>query len=479
MSTNSRRLIEVDNVPGPDFTTYSTEEPGTEPKVPCVSPPSSDATVAGVPQSGESATAKKPNYSHDGSFEIKGSQAEITSPPEPEVTYTGRGLACRAYAGRYWSTTLRSDAPNKREQRPVTNEEYLKLVRDELWLYAVIHPQSKQKTRDYLGYCPRGYAAYEDLVAPPPPVAGRQNVKTGISEIFLNDIYTVCKELYDVFTDEEVNSPSGLITITGATDSSKSLITRGLIFLFLEEAAKEALKKGVRSPHLVTFEDPIEQYFIKNPGNDQPPTLKELLPILAALNIDYTPRQKNLDADTLTTVIKDAKRQTPAVLFVGETREPQHWKELLDFGSSGHLVFTTAHSSSVVEAMSQILRNTKTQTPSQRSEVARTIRGIVNIRSYTKAVTNQDGTPGGMRALLPAVWKSTPQSVNNLVADGLSSILPALSRESTFGYYGRTHFAQALTKAERTTDKFKQTHERQDMEGEIVRQAMEWDIHGI
>src|SRR5687768_13515736 len=451
-STNSRRKVEVEDIPGPDFTTYCKEEPELE------------------TTSVETEASEPIEFSYDGSFAIHRKNGL-----EGETIKTGRGLACRAYARGYWSVTLRCDAPNTREQ----SAEHSENLKAELVKYAATIDSLKCKARDYLGYCPRGHNDYSQPLAPPEATDGVATRAT-TGDIFLNDIYPLSQQIYDILSLDPAGSPGGLIAITGATDSSKSLITRGLIFLFLEAAAKRSLAKGIRRPHLVTFEDPIEEYFIKNPTTDlAPANLDELTGLLTAFNLDYTPRQKQIDCDTLIRVIKDAKRQTPAVLFVGETRDPEDWKQLLDFGSSGHLVFTTSHSGSVMEAMSQILRDTKTETPSQRSEVARRIRGIVNIRSLTQAVTNQGGTPGSMRALLPAVWKSTSQSINNLVADGLSSILPALGRESEIGYYARTYFANALRQDPATTDRFKEIEKRQDVENDIVRKAMEWDIRGI
>jgi Type II/IV secretion system protein len=473
VSINSRRRIEVDDVPGPDFTTYTKDEPAVE-----IDPLQvAEAVFGGGAESDPRAPAKDPEaktYSYDGSFAI------IRNVSPPVDSETGRGLACRAYAERYWSITLRCASDNQRLALNDYEEVYQKELREGLARYAKNHRSPNCKAKDYLGYCPKGYEAYSEVVAQPAVVDAATKPGTA-GEVFLNDIYPVCKQLYDVLDLDPFKLPFGLITITGATDSSKSLITRGLIFLFLEAAAKQAIAKGVRRPHLVTFEDPIEEYFVKDPVTDSPPDeLEELTDLLFALKLDYTPRQRGVDADSLTRVIRDAKRQTPAVLFVGETRDPQDWKQLLDFGSSGHLVFTTSHSGSVVEALSQILRNTKTQTPSQRSEVARAIRGIVNIRSLTHAVKDQNGKAGGLRALLPAVWKSTPRSINNLVADGLSSILPALGRESNFGYYGRTYFAKALTDQDSpTTKKFNELKNRPVLQEEIVRQAMEWDIQGM
>jgi hypothetical protein len=339
--------------------------------------------------------------------------------------------------------------------------------------YATTHRTEKQRIQEYLGYCPVGFNNYSNIFQ-----AERSKKSKSINPeapIFLNDVYEICNQLQQILLTDDA-APTGLITITGATDSSKSLITRGLIFLHLQQAAEKAFKKNLRRPHLVTFEDPIEQFYIKEPSTNFPPKdLDELEKLLALIYIDYTPREKKTDADRLSKVIQDAKRQTPAVFFVGETRNPRDWKDLLAFSGSGHLVITTSHAGSVVEAMTQILRETNTQTPSQRSEIARRIRGIVNLRSFYPTSPEIRSV---VRVLLPAVWKSASQSINNLVADGLSSILPALGREQEIGYYGRTYFAHNLI-ARPTTDFKRRRTEATALREAIVRKAMEWDIGGV
>ena len=459
---NPATSVTVTELPGPDFTIYQENRPDPDDDAAQTAAEVEDEAVARAVRSKQS---DKDPYADDGSFEIN----------HPDGTKIGRGVACFAYAGNYRSITLRCDANNKREAR----HDYLASVQKGLQEYAARSSSPGVKARDYLGFCPKGEAEYSKRwqataadEAPKPPDTA--------SEIFLNDIYPVCEELYRILRLDPAGSPAGLVTFTGATDSSKSLIARGLIFLFLQAAASDALAKRKRRPHLITFEDPIEEYYIKDPSTQaSPKKLDDLNHLLATLNIDYTPRQKDVDADKLTNVIRNAKRQTPALLFVGETRDSRDWKELLSFAGSGHLVFTTSHAGSVVEAMSQILRETETQTPSQRSEVARRIIGIVNTRKFNPAPSNGDAPVSNVRALLPAVWKSTSQSVNNLVADGLSSILPALDRESEIGYYGRTYFARQLTDDSRTTERFRNCNDKAALQQAIMRTAMEWDIRGI
>jgi Tfp pilus assembly pilus retraction ATPase PilT len=339
--------------------------------------------------------------------------------------------------------------------------------------YVTKHQSKKQKIQEYLGYCPVGFKEFSDLFQKPPPTKPKSIDPD--ESIFLNDIHELCNQLKQILLPNDALNPAGLITITGATDSSKSLITRGLIFLYLRQMAEKAFRRSLRRPHLVTFEDPIEEFYITEPAADfAPKNLEELEQLLATIYIDYTPREKRIDTDKLTAAIQDAKRQTPAVFFVGETRDPRDWVDLLKFSGSGHLVVTTSHAGSVVEAMTQIFRETETQTPSQRSEIARRILGIVNLSTLYPTASEIRSI---VRVLLPAVWRSTPQSRNNLVADGLSSILPALDREEEIGYYGRTYFARNLL--ENPTADFKNRSDIDALRKEILRKAMEWDIGGV
>jgi type II secretory ATPase GspE/PulE/Tfp pilus assembly ATPase PilB-like protein len=215
--------------------------------------------------------------------------------------------------------------------------------------------------------------------------------------------------------------------------------------------------------------------------------------LFEALYIDYTPREKNLDARSLSKVTEDALRQTPTVLFVGETRKKHDWKTLLEFAGSGHLVITTSHAGSVIEAMSRLFRDTGTTTASQRSEIARRVLGIINIRSLRpvpeprareKAGSEQSGTNGAdsnVRALLPALWKNTPPSINNLIADGLASVLPARGSEHEIGYFGRTVFANRLSREQFVTPEFQKlkTHLKAALLKNIIEKAREWDMKGV
>jgi hypothetical protein len=96
--------------------------------------------------------------------------------------------------------------------------------------------------------------------------------------------------------------------------------------------------------------------------------------------VNYTARQKGRDVGLLEEALADALRQTPTVVFVGETRDRKEWELLLNFAATGHLVVTTAHAGSLVEAMHNIFEARRVKTRAQRSEVAHKLLGVIHLK---------------------------------------------------------------------------------------------------
>jgi hypothetical protein len=223
---------------------------------------------------------------------------------------------------------------------------------------------------------------------------------------------------------------TGLVLVTGATNSAKSDLTRALIHRFLD------VRRGnARWPHLVTFEDPIEKRLF--------PTSAEAL----ARGIEYTPRQKGIDVDTLKDALEDALRQTPAVFYVGEVRAEDDWKELLSFAGTGHLVVATAHAASLVEAMERIFRGVGAETAAKRGQIAQRILAVIHQRAILPHLTEPLSIlPRDFKILLPAIWRRTPAGIAALISDGLASVLPHTPREgqdiNRISAFGRRWFAK-------------------------------------
>ena len=214
----------------------------------------------------------------------------------------------------------------------------------------------------------------------------------------------------------KVEPVHGLVVITGSTNSAKSLIARGLIHNYLQ-AKVAADPKPKRRPHLVTFEDPIEDFYVE-PDNEATSDQKAMHhPKMARdfAGIDYTPREQGKDVEGLKPAFADALRQTPSVFYIGEVRNTTDWLDVLEFAGTGHLVVTTAHAGSLLEAMIKIFSAVGVQSPADRRRWGEKILGVIHMRAEET---------GGRRLLLPAMWRRSHAGLTNLVAVGLGSVVP-------------------------------------------------------
>ncbi len=121
--------------------------------------------------------------------------------------------------------------------------------------------------------------------------------------------------------------PHGLVLVTGATGSGKTTTLAAL--------AKETL--AARSALLVTLEDPIEHVIDAPPGS--------------------LVRQREIGRDVrdFATGLRDALREDPDVILIGEMRDPESIGLALTAAETGHLVLASLHSRSAPSAIERIL----------------------------------------------------------------------------------------------------------------------------
>lgn len=255
----------------------------------------------------------------------------------------------------------------------------------------------------------------------------------------------------------------GVIAIAGATNCGKSQLARALVAKSIQLDLRE--RKGGRRPHLVTIEDPIEEYYVKPPEGTEPAPDDS-----TKIGVDYTPRELRMDTRTLSDGLQDALRQTPTVVYVGEVREREDWQEVFKFAGSGHLIVTTTHAGTLVEAMDSMLKAHDAKTPAQRKYVASRILAVVQLRPYDTEVLKKT-------ALLPEMWRRTTKGINDLVADGLASVLPNCPTgepDPTISSLGRAWFARRLNIG---LQEHKLSNEqRKNVESDIEDQAVAWDL---
>jgi Type II/IV secretion system protein len=238
---------------------------------------------------------------------------------------------------------------------------------------------------------------------------------------------------------------TGLVLVAGATGTGKSQITRGLAHAYVEFLFRARSPK--RHPHILTFEDPIEEWLLPEAGSNPKPNQH--------LQVDYTPRQRSFDAGALQEVIQSALRQKPALLYVGEIRDDVELKQCMEFGGTGHLVFATTHAGSLVEAMERTLLAAGARDPGPRANWVPKIKAVIHLSRLdfllakhivdAKDAADPSKTIG---AIVPAVYRATAQGKKSLIADGLGSILPYVpaTKDRSSGTLGRTYFARRLCK---------------------------------
>jgi hypothetical protein len=237
---------------------------------------------------------------------------------------------------------------------------------------------------------------------------------------------------------------------------------------------------------LITFEDPIEALLIKADDETTGKIEGGSVIVLPShkYDIDYTPREKGRDAACLEDALKDALRQTPAIFYVGETRDEGDWERLIKFAGTGHLVVTTSHAGSLIEAMQAIFQATKAKTPAQRSNIASKILAIVHLKADE---VERPSAPVPFQLAVPALWRRTGPGLNALIADGLASLLPCPATFKDYelekaSYLGRAWFANKLIDyATQEANNLSDTGIVNDIKavsGEICKRAKKWDFKG-
>lgn len=123
-----------------------------------------------------------------------------------------------------------------------------------------------------------------------------------------------------------LEASKGLILLTGPTGSGKTTTAASMI----------SHLNATRSSHIVTIEEPIEYQFGRQHGL-------------------ISQREVPADTPSFGAGLREALRQKPDVIMVGEVRDQDTADTVLHAGESGHLVLATMHTSSAIGAISKLL----------------------------------------------------------------------------------------------------------------------------
>jgi twitching motility protein PilU len=131
--------------------------------------------------------------------------------------------------------------------------------------------------------------------------------------------------LPDVLT-ELIMAKRGLLLMVGATGAGKSTTLASMIDYRNENLAG----------HILTIEDPVE-FLFKNKRSI------------------INQREIGTDTESLQIALKNALRQAPDVILVGEIRDRETMTAALAYAQSGHLCLATMHANNSYQAMNRIL----------------------------------------------------------------------------------------------------------------------------
>jgi len=209
---------------------------------------------------------------------------------------------------------------------------------------------------------------------------------------------------YEVPTPESLGIPKsvvaltekrrGLILVTGTAGSGKSTTLASLI----DVIAKRDYK------NIITLEDPIE-YLHSN---------KKAI---------VSQREIGCDTRNYADGIRAALRQDPDVIMVGEMSDMETVSTALAAAETGHLVFSTLHTSSAVAAISRIVDIFPPHQQQQvRVQLASVLRGVIAQQLLPRSDIR--GRIGVFEVLLGN------QAVRDLVREGKTSQIASLIQKS-------------------------------------------------
>jgi len=189
----------------------------------------------------------------------------------------------------------------------------------------------------------------------------------------------------------------GLILMVGATGTGKSTTLASML----------EFRNTQMTGHILTIEDPIEFLF----------TNKKSI---------VNQREVGRDTQTLQVALKNALRQAPDCILIGEIRDRETMTAAISYSLSGHLVLATLHANNSYHALGRILSFYSPEArPTLLSDLASGLRAIVSQRLLR---ANSGGRVAAIEVLLNS------QLVSEMIEKGdISDVKAAMEKSLAEG----------------------------------------------
>ena len=160
---------------------------------------------------------------------------------------------------------------------------------------------------------------------------------------------------------ELVMEKRGLLLMVGATGAGKTTTLAAMIDRRNESTAG----------HILTIEDPIEFFFTNK---------KSII----------NQREIGSDTQSLQVALKNALRQAPDVILIGEIRDRETMSAAISYAQSGHLCLATMHANNSYQALNRILSFYPVEVrPTMLGDLAAALKAIVSQRLLLTPLNNR------------------------------------------------------------------------------------------
>ena len=215
---------------------------------------------------------------------------------------------------------------------------------------------------------------------------------------------------------ELVMEKRGLVLMVGATGAGKTTTLAAMIDHRNEHA----------TGHILTIEDPIE-YTYRNKKSV------------------VNQREIGTDTQSLQIGLKNALRQAPDVILIGEIRDGETMSAAIAYAQSGHLCLATLHANNSYQALNRILSFYPVEVrPTMLGDLAAALRAIVSQRLLR---THSGGRVPAMEVMLntaliadlvqKADFSGVREAMEKSLAEGSQSFEQDLARLITDGLVSR------------------------------------------